>query len=138
MTAEQYLEQIQKLDAIIINKLADYNRWVAIAGGLGGVSVGDRVQSSRNLQRGSDAIGRYIDIEREIDALKQKRLDIIKTVEQLPPIEYDLIYRLYVQGHSLKEIAYHFDKSYDWVKKRKRKALDLVQEIIDKKGDGLL
>lgn len=134
MTAEQYLEQIQKLDVIIINKLADYNRWVAIAGGLGGVSVGDRVQSSRNLQRGSDAIGRYIDIEREIDALKQKRLDIIKTVEQLPPIEYDLIYRLYVQGHSLKEIAYHFDKSYDWVKKRKRKALGMVQKLIDEKG----
>lgn len=135
MTAEKYLEQIRKIDAIIINKLKDHKRWVEIAEGLGGFSVGERVQSSRNLHRGADAIGNYIDIESEIKALREQRQGMIDTIEKLPCDEYKVIYKIFVEGYMLKEIPSLFDKSYDWAKKTKRDALRNLQEILDKKEE---
>lgn len=134
MTAEQYLDQIKKLDAMIKNKLRDHARWVEVADGLGGASDGERVQSSRNLHRGADAIGNYIDIEREISALKRERQEIINTIERLPSTEYDLIYKLYVEDYSMKELAYSKKKSYDWVKFKKKCALMLIQSMLDREA----
>jgi DNA-directed RNA polymerase specialized sigma subunit len=131
VTAEEYLEQIRKIDTIIINKLNDYHRWVEIAEGMGGVSVGDRVQTSKNLHQIPDAIGRYIDIEREIEELKRKRQAIIGTIERLPSIEYRLLYQIYVNEKMLKELPSMFGMSYDWVKKTKARALRNVQAILD-------
>lgn len=132
MTAEQYLDRIKKIDAMIKNKQREHWRWEEVADGLCGASDGERVQASRNLHRSADAINHYIDIEREIDALKQERVGIIHTIEQLPSTEYDLVHKLYVQDYTMKELAFHFGKSYDWVKAKKRRALMLIQEIIDK------
>lgn len=121
------------IDAIISNKIKDYKRWVEIAEGLGDFSVSERVQSSKNLHKIPNAIGRYIDIDREIEALKRERLEIINTLERLPNTEYELLYRIFVKGYTLKEVADYFDRSYDWVKKRKRKALLMVQAVLDGK-----
>lgn len=131
MTAEQYLDRIKKIDAMIKNKQREHWRWEEVADGMGGASDGERVQASRNLRRSADAIGNYIDLEREIDALKQERHTIIQTIEQLPSTEYDLIHKFYVQDYTMKELAYHFGKSYDWVKAKKRRALMMVQTLID-------
>ena len=133
MNAESYLDRIKKIDSMIKNKMRDHERWVEVAEGLGGASVGERVQSSRNLHRGSDAVGNYIDIEAEIRSLKRERQEIIKTIERLPSTEYDLIYKLYVQDYTMKEIAYQRSKSYGWVKITKKRALELVQALIDEK-----
>jgi DNA-directed RNA polymerase specialized sigma24 family protein len=131
MKAITYLERIKKIDSMIRNKLRDYDRWVGVAEGLGGASNGERVQSSRNLHRGADAIGNYIDIEAEIRSLRRERQEIIETIERLPSTEYDLVYRLYVQDYTMKEIAYQKSKSYEWVKLKKRRALLLVQALLD-------
>lgn len=130
MNAEAYLDRIKKIDSMIKNKLRDYQRWVEVADGLGGAALGERVQSSRNLHRGSDAIDTYIDIEREINALKQERQAIIQTIEQIPSAEYEVIYMLYVEDYTMKELAYHAGKSYDWVKAKKKHGLELVQGLL--------
>ena len=146
MRAEAYLDQIKKIDEMILNKLDiikekndDYNLWAELASGLGGFSADERVQSSRNLQQIPDAIAKYMDIEREIESLKreiedlkQKREDIIKTIELLPSIEYKIIYKLYVKDFTRKEVAYDLGVSLECVKKRKNKALRFIQSIIDK------
>ena len=131
VTAEEYLEQIRKIDTIIINKLNDYHRWVEIAEGIGGFSVGDKVQSSKNLHQIPNAIGKYIDIEREIEELKRKRQAIIGTIERLPSIEYRLLYQIYVEDKMVKELPSLFGMSYDWVKKTKARALKSVQRMLD-------
>lgn len=131
MQAENYLDRIKKIDSMIQNKTRDHQHWVEVADGSGGSAIGERVQTSRNLHRGADAIGRYIDIEREIEVLKQERQEIIETIERLPSTEYDVIYKLYVQDYSMKEIAYIKKKSYDWVKRKKRWALEFIQAILD-------
>lgn len=132
MTAEQYLRRIKKIDAMVENKVSDYRHWVEVAEGLGGASEGERVQASRNLYSIPNAICKYIDIENEIRALKQERQNIIATIEQLPCEEYELVYKYYVQDITIKELAYHFGKSYEWVKWRKRKAVEMIQEVLDK------
>ena len=131
MQAEKYLEQIKKIDAIISNKLKEYKRWVDVADGMGGFSVGDRVLSSRNLHKGSDAIAEYIDIESEINALKARKKAILDTIQQLPYTEYQILYKIYVEGYMLKELPSQFDRSYDWVRMKKRKALEMLQDILD-------
>ena len=133
MTAEEYLEQIKKIDAMIGNKDEEYRRLVGLASGLGDFSVAERVQSSKNLQQIPNAIAKYIDVEREIEGLKRKRAEIIKTIERLPLVEYKTIYILFVKDgdFTLKDIAWEFHKSYDWAKKKKRRALGLIQKIID-------
>lgn len=131
MTAEEYLDRVKKLDAMIRNKMRDHERWLQIADGFGGGSNGDRVQSSRNLHRGSDAIGNYIDIEKDILKLKKEREDIISTIESLPLEEYTVIYAIYVAGQTLKEIAYNERKSYEWVKTHRRRGINIIQQKIN-------
>lgn len=134
MTAEEYLEQIKTIDGIIVDKMKDYKRWKDIADSYGGgFSVTERVQTTRNLQKGSDAIIEYISIDGEIKALKNKRQGIINTIQSLPYYEYKILYAIYVDGLMVKELPSLFDKSYEWAKKMKRQALDHVQQIIDKK-----
>lgn len=133
MTAEEYVKRIRKIDIIVKNKLSDHARWVEVAEGLGGASVGERVQAPRNLQKIPEAIGKYVDIEGEIKALERERQEIINTLENLPTCEYEVLYMLYVQEDTLKEVAYHFGRSYEWAKAKKRKALRLLQDILDKK-----
>ena len=134
MTAEEYVMRVKMIDDEITDALKDHARWVEVAEGLGGDSVSERVQSSRNLQKSATAIGNYIDIESEILLLKQERQEIINTIRQLRYFEYKVIVMFYLQDKTHKEIAYHFKKSYDWSKTTKRKALRHLQEIIDKKG----
>lgn len=132
MTAESYLDQIKKIDFMIKNKLQEYQRWVEAAESIGGAAIGERVQSSRNLHRGADAIGKYIDIEQEIEALKRQRQHIIETIERLPSAEYEVICMLFVQDYSMKEIAYQRSKSYAWVKCKKSNGLKLLQDMLDR------
>ena len=132
MTAEQYLKQIKKYDYIISNKIKEYQHWVDVADGMGGCSMGDRVQSQRNLHKDADAISKYIDIESEIKDLRRKRQGILNTLQQLDPIEYEVLYKIYIEDMMLKELCSVFNKSYAWVKNEKKKALKHLQEIIDK------
>ena len=134
LDALEYLGQVKKIDSMIINKYRDYKRWVEIAEGMGDVSASERVQSSRNLQQIPNAIVRYIDIERDIEKLKAERLAILCTLEKLPPTEYEVLYKLYVEDYLLKELPSLFHKSYEWVKKRKRSAICHLQIILDEKG----
>lgn len=134
MTAEQYLEQVKQYDVIIINRMRDYKHWVEVADSLGGFSVGERVQSTKNLQKGSDAIATYLDIDNEIKELRRKRQNIIDTIQALPYDEYDVLYKLYVEyNYSLKVITVEKNRSYSWAKEKKKQGLEHLQEILDEK-----
>ena len=131
ISAEKYLKRLSKIDVLIANKANEVNRWKDISMSLGGFSAVERVSSSKSPHGKSDAVCEYIDLEREIETLKAERRKMMHTIERLPSVECDLIYKIYVQAYSLKELAFHYKKSYDWVKKRKRKALKLLQEFLD-------
>ncbi len=131
MRAEEYLDKIKKIEAMISNKEEEYKRLVALAEGIGECAVSERIMSSRDLHKSQKTIASYIDLGREIEDLKEKKKKILVTLEQLPTVEYTVLYRFFVQNYSLKEIAYAYRKSYEWAKKKKRNGLMLIQNMID-------
>lgn len=138
--AKKYLEQVRKLDLLIENKLAEKAQWYCIATNTVGNVSGDRVQSSSNPQKMADAVGRYVDMEKDIDRavdnFVDKKREIISVIEQLPPTEYDLLHKVYVQYKFLQDVATERGKSYGWAATVHGVALKHVQEILNANQSG--
>ncbi len=147
MKAKEYLRQIEKLDTLIKNKMTERIKWEDIACSVTPQSQSvtvkrkgklqrenmESVQSSGNPQKMSNAIERYIDIEKEIDSLFETKKDILSVIEQLEVSEYDLLHKAYVQYIELTDIATMLDKSYSWVTTVHGRALKSVQKILDER-----
>lgn len=133
--ARLFLGKLKKLDAMIENKLIEKEQWKAIATGTTAQMGGERVQTSGSQQKMADAVGRYIDIESEIDACIDRfideKKDVISVIEQLNHDEYDVLHKTYVQYHDFYEVADMCDKSYSWVTHVHGQALWKVQKILD-------
>ena len=138
--AKDFLMQLKKIDKIIENKLIEREQWKSIAMGTTSHSDGERVQSSGSQQKMADAIGRYIDIESEIDRcidrLVATKQDVISVIEQLNTTEYDLLHVVYVQYLTLEDFAEQYGKSYRWAAGVHGRALVNVLKILEeRKGD---
>ena len=135
MKAKEYLQQVNKLDRIISNKLVEVEQWKAIATGTTANSEGERVKASGNQQKMESAICRYVaiqeDIDRYIDEMFDIKQDVIHTIEQLPTTEYDLLHHVYIQGNTLYDMADIYDKSYSCITSIHGRALKHVQDILD-------
>lgn len=141
MTAKEYLSQIEKLDRLIENKVADMKKWQSIAYGLPGIGktvkingevhLMDKVQSTGNPQKMAEAVANYSDLEEEIEELRKKRAEIIKTLERLDPVEYDVLYTIYVQGYTLSRAAKKIYKSYRHTLRIRDRAFLNIQKLID-------
>lgn len=134
--AQTYLEQVEKLDARIRNKLIEQQQWRDIALGITANMEGERVQSSGAKNKMADAIGRCVDMEAEIDSLIDILVDtkkeVIQTIERLDSaVEYDVLHRRYIQFQDLQEIADHYGKEYGWATTTHGRALKSVQSILD-------
>ena len=133
--AQVYLEQVEKLDAVIHNKLIEQNQWREIALGITANMDGERVQSSGAKSKMADAINRCVDMESEIDKLIDKlvntKMRVIQTIERLNTVEYSICHMRYIQFMSLQEIADYYDRDYGWVTTTHGRALKNVQRILD-------
>lgn len=129
--------QLKKIDVMINNKLQEQSRWRDIACRTTARVGGERVQSSGSKTRMADAIDRYVDLEKEIDEcidrLIDKRQEIIKTIEQLEPIEYDMLHKVYVQYRTIDEFAEMYNKTYSWGTTMHGRALESLQRILDRR-----
>lgn len=133
-----YLEQVEKLDLVIRNKLIEKQQWKEIALGITANMEGERVQSTGAKSKMADAIAKCVDIEAEIDSLIDKLVDLKKevthTIEKLQsPTEYNLLHMRYIQFIPLKDIAERWNTEYTNVTTAHGKALKKVQEIMNKK-----
>lgn len=131
MNAEEYLERIEKIDKLLKNKRRERQRWVDTANSTGGFSTAEKVKSSHDPQKNSNAIINYCYIDKEIAELENEREAIIKTIERLPSDEYDVIYAVYVDLKPLKVVPSICHMSYSWVKQKKKTALSHIQEFLD-------
>lgn len=136
--AQIYLEQVEKLDSIIKNKLIEKQQWKDIAFGITANMDGERVQSSGAKSKMADAINKCVDMESEIDGLIDKlvdtKKDVIQTIEQLySPTEYNVLHMRYIQYKSLQDIADHYGKDYGWATTTHGRALKSVQDIMGRK-----
>lgn len=137
MKAKDYLLQIEKLDALIKNKLIEKQQWKDIALGITPQMSGDRVQSSGNQQKMACAVERMVDVEKELDEFVDRLIDtrneVLSVIEQLDRDEYDFLHLVYVQQFTLKEVASFKKYSYSWATTFHGNALKKVQKILDSK-----
>ena len=114
MLIDKYLEEIQMIDSKIANKMYEMEVWKDIANGSSGSSNGERVQSTSSQQKMANAVAKYTDIEREIEELKQKKIDFIHNIEKLSRTHYLLMHDIYIKGLSQTEVARNNKKSPSW------------------------
>ena len=137
MNAKEFLRQIKKLDRLIENKLAEVQQWKELATNISPNLSGERVQSSGNPHKIADAIGRYIDLEREInqdiDKLVEAKKDVISVIEQLNATEYNVLHKVYVQGFTFDEVAIACKRGRSWATTVHGRALKRVQAILDQR-----
>lgn len=135
--AQIYLEQVEKMDARIRNKLIEQRQWRDIALGITANMEGERVQSSGAKSKMADAINKCVDMEAEIDSLIDILVDtkkeVIQTIEQLDSaIEYNVLHMRYIQFKTLQEIADHYGYEYGWATTTHGRALKNVQENLER------
>lgn len=133
--AQIFLEQVEKLDARIKNKLIEQQQWRDIALGITANMDGDRVQSSGAKSKMADAVEKCVDMEMEIDSLIDELIDtkkrIIQIIERLDSAtEYNLLHMRYIQHKDLQEIADHYGREYGWATTTHGRALKNVQRIM--------
>lgn len=138
MRAKDFLQSALKIDKMIENKMYEKSQWVAIATSTTANCNGERVQSFGSKQKMADAVEKYMELEKEIDRyideLVKKKNEIIKIVEQLPAVEYDLLHKIYIQGKTLYGFAEENNKTYSSVTTLHGAALKKVQDILDREN----
>ena len=118
---------------MIENKLLDRLHYEEFAMSVSAPMGGDKIKSTPNPHRSADAIDSYCDIDGELEELKRKRKEIISVIEQLAFVEYDTLYKLYIEHYDLSDVAALNKKSYSWADKTHRTAIKNLQIILDER-----
>lgn len=137
MNAKKYLQQIYKIDMIIQNKMIEKEQWESMATSITAASDGERVQSSGSQQKMADAVVKYVELEAEIDRyidlLIDTKKEVIRSIESLPAVEYDILHKVYIQYKDLYDVAAEYGKTYSWATTAHGRALKHVQGILDER-----
>lgn len=123
MKAKEYLQQLQRLDTVINQKIKEVHDLRLQAQSTGGIDYSkERVQTSPS----GDApfvkpICRIIDLEAEINAEIDRFVDekhkIINQIQDLKNSDYiRLLFKRYVEFKSLERICVEMNFSYDYIK----------------------
>lgn len=110
MTTKQYLNQIERLEKMIQNKLSEIYRLKTMACSVSVSNEKDKVQTSADKDRLGSAVAKIIDLERETDALVDsfidKRNHIIEQIDSMEDSNmYHVLSARYVSNKSFDDIA---------------------------------
>ena len=138
MTAKEYLSQIKDIEIQIKLLYSEQKKEAELtfenATNISSRLSDDRVQSSGDLQRMETTIVNGADkdniYEKQIEELKAKRKSIIDNILKLPAIESIVLYRRYVDGQMLKEIAFDLNKSRDTISDAHIRALKKIDALL--------
>ena len=139
MNAEEFLQQIERADRIINNKLSEIYRLRCLATSITVPTDREAVQTSGVSDKVGNTVAKIIDLENEINDLIDKYVDlqricigVIETLEN--PLHYTVLHKHYVQYKTFAKIAEEEHYSYDGIMKVKRKALEQVETILQEKS----
>ena len=135
--AQIFLERVEKIEAIIENKLIEQMRWKEIATNISANMDGEKVQASGSTSKIADAIIKCVSMEEEIaecvESLIKEKNNVVRVLEMLySPTEYKILHMRYIQYISLTDIADRLDRDYTWVTTTHGRALKNVQKILEK------
>lgn len=138
MKAKEYVQQLKRLEVLIKNKQLEIIQLKEEAVfPSGGSFDGLGVQTTRKIDKMQNIICDYVNMEEELQKdimlLYQRKIEIVHTIELLPPIEYDLLHKVFVQGNTLYDVADVYNRSYSWATTTQGRALKKLQKILDER-----
>lgn len=110
MTTKEYLNQIERLDKMITNKLSEIYQLKIMACSITVSGDSERVQTSGNQDKLGSTIAKIVDLEREtdelVDSLVDKRKEILIQIDNMKNIDhYDVLHKHYVERRTFQDIA---------------------------------
>lgn len=128
MTTKEYLSQIRRYDCQISNKLEEIKELRLRISGTSSFSNGDRVQTSGSKDQVGSCVSKIVDMEREVDALIDKRLEIVKQIEAISDADmYDVLAKKWILKKGFKVIGIEMKKSDRQVFNIYENAMDLFE-----------
>lgn len=129
MTTKQYLEQVDRLNRMINNKLSEIYQLKTLICSISVVTEGEKVKSSISQDKLGDTIARIVDMEKEADEMIDDMLEIkSKIIGQVESIEntnyYDVLFLRYIKMETYKDISKKMNYSEKQVRRIHRLALE--------------
>ena len=120
MTTKSYLEQVERLDRMIQNKLSENNQLKHIATSITIAPKEVNVQVSSDKDKMGSAVAKLLDLEKETDRLVDDYIDKRKRIiEQIDSIEdtnmYHVLSERYIMRKDLSVIAVEMGYSFKQV-----------------------
>lgn len=137
MNAQEWLEQVRKLDQLISAKLAERDRLKDMATDISpkpmdGMPFDNRGTVPRKME---NAVVRLIDLANELNKLIDLYIDhktkVVKALEQLPAKEYGVLHRYYIRGMTWEQVAEDMTYSTQQIWRIRKKALKNLEDVIE-------
>lgn len=134
MTTKDYLNQINRLNMLINNKLLEISQFKELSCSISAVKNDEKVMTTPNQDPIGTSIARLDEMERKLDdmiddyiALKEK---IKQQINKLPKEKHKIIlYEKYIKFKSISEISKKMDMTDRGCKKAHKKALEEFEKI---------
>lgn len=134
MDTKQYLQQIERLDKMIQNKLSEIYQLKTMACSVTVSSENDRVQTSSDKDRLGSTVAKIVDLEKETDRLVDSFVDLKKEIMSIISMikserHREILFKKYFEQKSLYAIAEELGMTDRGCKKAHKRALEEFEKI---------
>ena len=134
--AKKYLEEIERYNSVIENKLAEIDQLKSLATSITTATSDTPVQSSGNNDRIGKIVADIVDKENELQKITDKLVDEknerVQIIEQLEDrLQYNILHKRYLQLMEFEDIAEKEHYSKQWIYKIHKQALENIQIILN-------
>ena len=134
MDTKQYLQQIERLDKMIQNKLSEIYQLKTMACSVTVSNDSERVQTSSDKDRLGSTVAKIVDLEKETDRLVDSFIDLKKETMLIIRMikserHREIIFKKYLEQKSLYEIAEELGMTDRGCKKAHKRALEEFEKI---------
>lgn len=137
MSVCEWLEQVKKLDELIVGKQAEIDRLNELATNMTSKPLDGMPFNNTGLV--SDPVGNGATNLAMLAAEKQRLLEkyvahkemVISTLERLPAKEYGVLHRHYIRYMTLEDIAEDMGYCRQQIWRIKKKALEMLEDVIE-------
>lgn len=137
MNAEQWLDQIGKLDRLIDAMLAERTRLMALATDISpkpmdGMPFSDTGSDPHKME---NAIIKVVELSREIERITDQYIDkkkeVLAVLQKLPEKEYAVLHKHYVLAHTFEQIADEMGYCVRQILRIKKNGLQILEDVIE-------
>ena len=136
MKAEEWLNQVKKMDQLINAKLAERDRLNELATDISAKPFDGMPHSNTGMvsQKMQNAVINLVMLAQEVDELIDQYIDykqqVVSILEQLPTKEYGVLHRYYIRYMTIEQIAEDMGYCVRQVLRIKKKSLKNLEKVI--------